>query len=170
MSGHPDFAAPIASVYPSPPPGHRSAAQPFPLVVDPHPWKVGSLVTAMDVISLVHKAGSLELVTQVIALQRDIRNNHYWKPRENGTDDGPFCSACQHSERILIRMRKERREATVLATTDRSSVNSGPERPRRPPPLQPSAACGGGQPAGCFNGLTPRYSGFLYFPDFNLSA
>jgi hypothetical protein len=94
---------------------------------------VGILETAKDVITLVQKADNLELVKQVLALQSDImkmmdenrilkeenralnaqlhikqklvfRNNRYWLPKEDGTEHGPFCSACHDSDGKLIRM------------------------------------------------------------------
>ena len=36
-----------------------------------------------------------------------FRNNRYWLPKEDGSDDGPFrpfCTACQDSDGKLIRM------------------------------------------------------------------
>ena len=94
---------------------------------------MGILDTAKDVITLVQKADNLELVKQVLALQSDImkmmdenrvlkdenrtlqerlhtkaalvfRSNHDWLPKEDGTEDGPFCSACQDSDHKLVRM------------------------------------------------------------------
>ncbi len=94
---------------------------------------MGILDTAKDVITLVQKADNLELVKQVLALNKDImvmmeenrslrdqirelkeqlhtkqalvvRGNHYWVRKEDGTEDGPFCTACQDSDHKLIRM------------------------------------------------------------------
>jgi len=94
--------------------------------------ELGILDTAKDVITLVQKADNLELVKQVLALQSDImkmmdenrilkdenralkeqlqvkqtlifRNNYYWMPKEDGTEDGPFCSACQDGDHKLVR-------------------------------------------------------------------
>ena len=94
---------------------------------------MGILDTAKDVITLVQKADNLELVKQVLALQADImkmmdenrelkehvrtleeklhvkqnlifRGNHYWLPKEDGSEDGPFCSACQDGDHKLVRM------------------------------------------------------------------
>ena len=94
---------------------------------------MGILDTAKDVITLVQKADNLELVKQVLALQTDImkmmdenrtlkeenralqeqlhlkqtlifKNNHYWMPKEDGTEDGPFCSACHDGNHKLVRM------------------------------------------------------------------
>jgi regulator of replication initiation timing len=94
---------------------------------------VGILETAKDVVTLVQKADNLELVKQILALQSDImkmmeenrvlrdenltlkeqlhakktlvfRNNHYWMPKEDGSEDGPFCSACQDGYGQLARM------------------------------------------------------------------
>lgn len=94
---------------------------------------LGILDTAKDVITLVQKADNLELVKQVLALQKDImgmmeenrelkdqlrelkeqlhtkraltvRGNQYWLKKEDGTEDGPFCTACQDSDSKLIRL------------------------------------------------------------------
>lgn len=96
---------------------------------------MGILDTAKDVITLVQKADNLELVKQVLALQSDImkmmdenrtlkdeirtlknqlhtkeklifRNNTYWLPKDDGTEDGPFCSTCHDSDQKLIRLHK----------------------------------------------------------------
>ena len=75
---------------------------------------MGILDTAKDVITLVQKADNLELVKQVLALQSDIMKmmdenrtlkdeNYYWLPKEDGTEDGPFCSACQDGDHKLVR-------------------------------------------------------------------
>jgi hypothetical protein len=96
---------------------------------------MGILDTAKDVITLVQKADNLELVKQVLALQNDImkmmeenrglrdevrtlkeqlhtkeslvfRNNAYWLPKDDGTEEGPFCSACHDGDHKLVRMTK----------------------------------------------------------------
>ena len=96
---------------------------------------MGILDTAKDVITLVQKADNLELVKQVLALQADImkmmeenralrdevrelkgqlhtkvnlifRDNTYWLPKDDGTEDGPFCSTCHDSEQKLVRLHK----------------------------------------------------------------
>jgi regulator of replication initiation timing len=94
---------------------------------------MGILETAKDVITLVQKADNLELVKQVLALQSDImkmmdenralkdeartlkdqlhikeklvfRDNRYWLPKDDGTEDGPFCSTCHDTQRQLVRL------------------------------------------------------------------
>jgi regulator of replication initiation timing len=91
------------------------------------------LETAKDVITLVQKADNLELVKQVLALQTDImkmmdenralkdenrslredlnvrrrlvfRNNAYWLPAEDGSEEGPFCATCRDGDNKLVRM------------------------------------------------------------------
>lgn len=94
---------------------------------------MGILDPAKDVITLVQKADNLDLVKQVLALQSDImkmmeenrelkdenralqeqlrvkqalvfHDNKYWLPKEDGTEDGPFCSACQDADGRLVRL------------------------------------------------------------------
>lgn len=96
---------------------------------------MGILDTAKDVLTLVQKADNLDLVKQVLALQGDImkmmdenrslkdevrslkeqlnikaklvfKNNTYWIPMEDGTEDGPFCSTCHDTEHQLVRLHK----------------------------------------------------------------
>jgi len=91
------------------------------------------LETAKDVITLVQKADNLELVKQVLALQSDImkmmdenralkdenlalreqlrvkqklvfRNNAYWLPNEDGSEEGPFCATCRDGDNKMVRM------------------------------------------------------------------
>ena len=94
---------------------------------------MGILDTAKDVVTLVQKADNLELVKQILTLQSDImkmmeenrllkdenralreqlqvkrnlvfRENSYWMPKEDGFEDGPFCSTCQDVDGKLVRM------------------------------------------------------------------